>query len=501
MPRFFLRLAAAVAVVSLVATACGGDDSDEPVATTATTQAATTQASTTQAATTATTQVVTTATTQAPPAEEPMGPGTLVEVAVESGAFPTLVAAVQAAGLVDVLSGDGPFTVFAPTEEAFAEALAALGMTPADLLGNTELLTAVLTYHVLPLEAPAEVVATLDGRSVATVNGAEVTVTIDGGTVLVNDATVVATDIEASNGIIHVIDTVLVPPELMGPGTLVEVAVESGAFPTLVAAVQAAGLVDVLSGDGPFTVFAPTEEAFAEALAALGMTPADLLGNTELLTAVLTYHVLPLEAPAEVVATLDGRSVATVNGAEVTVTIDGGTVLVNDATVVATDIEASNGIIHVIDTVLVPPELMGPGTLVEVAVESGAFPTLVAAVQAAGLVDVLSGDGPFTVFAPTEEAFAEALAALGMTPADLLGNTELLTAVLTYHVLPLEAPAEVVATLDGRSVATVNGAEVTVTIDGGTVLVNDATVVATDIEASNGIIHVIDTVLIPPADG
>ena len=359
----------------------------------------------------------------------------------------------------------------------------------------------MLTYHVLPLEAPAELVLTLDGQSVATVNGAEVTVTIEDGTVRVNDATVVATDIEASNGIIHVIDTVLVPPDLMGPGTIVEVAVGSGAFPTLVAAVQAAGLVDVLSGDGPFTVFAPTEEAFAAALDALDMTPADLLGNTELLTAVLTYHVLPLEAPAELVLTLDGQSVATVNGAEVTVTIEDGTVRVNDATVLATDIEASNGIIHVIDTVLVPPDLMGPGTIVEVAVGSGAFPTLVAAVQAAGLVDVLSGDGPFTVFAPTEEAFAAALAALGMSPAELLGNTELLTAVLTYHVLPLEAPAELVATLDGQSVATVNGAEVTVTVEDGTVRVNDATVLATDIEASNGIIHVIDTVLIPPASG
>ena len=345
MRTVLLRLAAAVVVISLVATACGGDDPDETVATTATTQAATT----------ATTQAATTTTTQAPPAEEPEGPGSIVEVAVGSGAFPTLVAAVQAAGLVDVLSGDGPFTVFAPTEEAFAAALDALGMSPAELLGNTELLTAVLTYHVLPLEAPAEVVVTLDGQSVATVNGAEVTVTIDGGTVRVNDATVVTTDIEASNGIIHVIDTVLVPPDLMGPGSIVEVAVGSGAFPTLVAAVQAAGLVDVLSGDGPFTVFAPTEEAFAAALDALGMSPAELLGNTELLTAVLTYHVLPLEAPAEVVVTLDGQSVATVNGAEVTVTIDGGTVRVNDATVVTTDIEASNGIIHVIDTVLIPP--------------------------------------------------------------------------------------------------------------------------------------------------
>ena len=143
---------------------------------------------------------------------EPAAPGTIVEVAVASGAFPTLVAAVQAAGLVDVLNSDGPFTVFAPTEDAFAAALAALDMTAEDLLGNTDLLTAVLTYHVLPLAAPAEVVLTLDGESVTTVNGADVTITIDGDAVMVNDATVVAADIAASNGIIHVIDTVLLPP-------------------------------------------------------------------------------------------------------------------------------------------------------------------------------------------------------------------------------------------------------------------------------------------------
>ena len=139
--------------------------------------------------------------------------------------------------------------------------------------------------------------------------------------------------------------------------------------------------------------------------------------------------------------------------------------------------------------------------MVEVAVGSGAFPTLVAAVEAAGLVDVLSGDGPFTVFAPTEEAFAAALDGLGVSAGELLADVELLTAVLTYHVLAVEAPAEVVVTLDGQSVETVNGALVSVSVEGDTVRVNDAVVVATDIEASNGVIHVIDAVLLPPADG
>ena len=195
MSRKLLRLLAVLLALSLVAAACGGDD-DESVEPPPPAPAPTEAPPPAEPA----------------PADEPAAPGTIVEVAVASGSFPTLVAAVQAAGLVEVLSGDGPFTVFAPTEDAFAAALAALDMTAADLLGNTELLTAVLTYHVLPLAAPAEVVLTLDGQSVATVNGAEIAVTIDGDTVMVNDATVVATDIAASNGIIHVIDTVLLPP-------------------------------------------------------------------------------------------------------------------------------------------------------------------------------------------------------------------------------------------------------------------------------------------------
>ena len=369
MPRKLSSLLAILLAFSLIAAACGNDDdSAEPPATPAATQAP------------AATEAPAPDPTEAPAATEaPAMPGTIVEVAVESGAFPTLVAAVQAAGLVDVLSGPGPFTVFAPTEEAFAAALGALGMSAEELLADVDLLTAVLTYHVLPVAAPAEVVVTLDGESVATVAGSDVMISIDGSSVMVNDATVVTPDIQASNGVIHVIDTVLLPPAPEPtpaateapapdpteapaateapamPGTIVEVAVESGAFPTLVAAVQAAGLVETLSGEGPFTVFAPTEEAFAAALDALGMSAEELLADVDLLTGVLTYHVLPLAAPAELVLTLDGESVTTVAGSDVTITIDGGSVMVNDATVVTPDIQASNGVIHVIDQVLLPP--------------------------------------------------------------------------------------------------------------------------------------------------
>ena len=380
MSKRLLRVLCAGLALSLVASACGDDDAAAPEPAPSTTEApapepapSTTEAPAPEPAP-STTEAPDPDPSMAEAPEEPASeeaPGTIVEVAVGSGAFPTLVAAVQAAGLVDVLSGEGPFTVFAPTEEAFAAALGALGMSAEDLLGDTELLTAVLAYHVLPVAAPAEVVVTFDGQSVATVGGAEVAISVDGASVMVNDASVVAADIMASNGVIHVIDAVLLPPAPEpapstteaseepapeeAPGTIVEVAVGSGAFPTLVAAVQAAGLVDVLSGEGPFTVFAPTEEAFAAALGALGMSAEDLLGDTELLTAVLAYHVLPVAAPAEVVVTFDGQSVATVGGAEVAISVDGASVMVNDASVVAADIMASNGVIHVIDAVLLPP--------------------------------------------------------------------------------------------------------------------------------------------------
>ena len=142
-----------------------------------------------------------------------------------------------------------------------------------------------------------------------------------------------------------------------------------------------------------------------------------------------------------------------------------------------------------------------PGTIVEVAATTDGFSTLVAAVEAAGLVETLSGDGPFTVFAPTDDAFAAALDQLGLTADELLADTETLTSILTYHVVAGEVPSSTVVTMDGQSVETVNGAPVEIAVDGETVMVNDATVTAVDVEASNGVIHVIDTVLLPPSDG
>ncbi len=194
----FLRLFAALIALVLVAAACGDDATDEDAA------------ESTEAASDAESEDD--AMEEDDAMDEESHSGTIVDVAVENGSFTTLVAAVQAAGLVDTLSGEGPFTVFAPTDDAFAAALDALGLTAEELLADTDTLSSILTYHVVSGAVPSTDVVTLDGQSVATVNGAEVTISVDGDTVMVNDATVTAVDVPASNGLIHVIDTVLLPP-------------------------------------------------------------------------------------------------------------------------------------------------------------------------------------------------------------------------------------------------------------------------------------------------
>ena len=308
------------------------------------------------------------------------------------------------------------------------------------------------------------------------------------------------------------------------PGTIVDVAVGAGSFTTLVAAVTEAGLVDTLSGDGPFTVFAPTDDAFAAALTDLGLTADELLARDDLAD-ILTYHVVAGEVDAATAISLDGQSAETANGATIDITVVDGNVMINDATVTTPDVEASNGIIHIIDTVLLPPAdemaddemsddemsddemsddemtddaMDEPGTIVDVAVGAGSFTTLVAAVTEAGLVDTLSGDGPFTVFAPTDDAFAAALTDLGLTADELLARDDLAD-ILTYHVVAGEVDAATAISLDGQSAETANGATIDITVVDGNVMINDATVTTPDVEASNGIIHIIDAVLLPPA--
>ena len=284
----------------------------------------------------------------------------IVDIAASNEDFSTLVAAVQAAGLVDALKGEGPFTVFAPTNAAFAALPdGALDALVADPAGD---LTQILLYHVLSGKVMAADVT--DGLEATTLQGGAVTFTVTDGAVKINDANIVVTDIQASNGVIHVIDAVIVPPAPESTpeatpepaaeapvGDIVDIAASNEDFSTLVAAVQAAGLVDALKGEGPFTVFAPTNAAFAALPdGALDALVADPAGD---LTQILLYHVLSGKVMAADVT--DGLEATTLQGGAVTFTVADGAVKINDANIVVTDIEATNGVIHVIDAVIVPP--------------------------------------------------------------------------------------------------------------------------------------------------
>jgi uncharacterized surface protein with fasciclin (FAS1) repeats len=281
---------------------------------------------------------------RATPAAATTASKNIVETAVAAGSFKTLVAAVQAAGLAETLSG-GNFTVFAPTDEAFAK-------LPAGTLEmllkpeNKAKLASILTYHVVPGKVMAADVVKL--TNAGTVQGQRVDISAKGGTVTVDGAKVVTTDIACSNGVIHVIDSVILPNDK----NIVEVAASNGSFNTLVAAVKAAGLVETLSGKGPFTVLAPTDAAFAKLPAG---TLENLLKpeNKKALVEILTYHVVPgVAAYSDQVVKMS--EVPTVLGSPVKVTVKDGKVMLGNATVAIADVETSNGVIHAIDTVLLP---------------------------------------------------------------------------------------------------------------------------------------------------
>ncbi|HKI53302.1 MAG TPA: fasciclin domain-containing protein [Anaerolineales bacterium] len=278
----------------------------------------------------------------------------IVDTAVADGRFTTLVAAVTAADLVETLKSEGPFTVFAPTDDAFA-ALPE-GTVESHLLPeNKQALTDILLHHVVSGNVMAADVVNLE--SATTVLGKDVAIKVDGGKVYINDAEVIITDIETSNGVIHVIDSVLLPPseeDAMMDKTIVDIAVADGRFNTLVAAVTAADLVDTLNGEGPFTVFAPTDDAFA-ALPEGTVENLLLPENKQALTDILLYHVVSGKVMAADVVGL--TSAPTVLGQDITITVKDGNVFLNDTVqVIITDIEASNGVIHVIDAVLLPPQ-------------------------------------------------------------------------------------------------------------------------------------------------
>jgi len=266
------------------------------------------------------------------------GDQNIVQTAIAAGQFKTLTSLLTKAGLVDTLSTGGPFTVFAPTDAAFARVpkatLAALAKHPAQL-------KSVLLYHVVPGSVTASDVVKLS--SAKTLEGSSVLIKVNKGGVFVNQAKVTMPDVMASNGVIHVINKVLIPPK-----NIVATAKAAGMFTTLTALLKKSGLAGTLAKKGPFTVFAPTDAAFAKVPKA---TLAALAKNKAKLRAVLLYHVVKGQVTAAQAMKL--RSAKTLEGRSLKIRVEGGKVIVGGATVTKADVLASNGVIHAINKVLI----------------------------------------------------------------------------------------------------------------------------------------------------
>lgn len=423
----------------------------------------------------------------------------IVEIAQATPQLSSLESAlIKYPDLISLLSGTGNFTVFAPNNTAFDELLVAIGQTSIDDIPE-DVLKNVLQYHVYStaaLEASAVTTGTI-----TMANGEDADVVADSNGVTVANANVIAIDAIATNGVVHIVDSVMVPPSILPiVGTIVAPAYFNKDFTTLIAAVLAAdpSILDLLLSDGTggngLTLFAPTNDAFAAA----GIT--DVNGAD----AILAYHVINgATIMASMLPTTDGSAaeVETVGG-NIYVTNAGSGVFINGTTeVVATDISGSNGVVHVIDRTLIPPtqtinEIVGDFATAT----PGEFTLLAAALERANLSDFFSGDGPFTVFAPTDAAFLAANldeAAINATdPAAVAG-------ILTHHVV--EPNAYVFSTdLSDGTVPMLNMQSVTISL--GDLTVQDAAgstpaagLVPTllNVHATNGVVHVIDQVLLP----
>lgn len=401
---------------------------------------------------------------------------TIVDQAVEAGSFTTLVGALNSTGLTSTLKYKGDYTVFAPTDAAFSA-------LPSGLLNSlsNDQLAEILTYHVANGEVFSQDLSA--EQSVGTLSGQNVFITADGSNVTVNgNSGVVTPNIDVANGVIHAVDQVLLPDAY---GTVVDAAAKRYDFETLVSAVTDAGLAGALSDtDATLTVFAPTDAAF-DAL------PSGLLSSltTQQLATILQYHVLPVNVASGDLA--EQQAPESLTGEPVYVTTGMNGVTVNgSASVVRADIGTNNGTIHAINEVILPNEFLN---IVQIALKNYNFTTLTGLLADNNLVATLEGDGPFTVFAPTNEAFTNASAVLESLTAAQVAD------VLTYHVAAAQALSGDLS--NGQTVTTVQGEDITVNIDseGNVTLNGEVNVTAVDIQGTNGVIHVIDGVLVPPS--
>jgi len=399
------------------------------------------------------------------------------------------------AGLIDTFSGSGNFTVFAPTDAAFTALLEAIGQTSIDDV-PVSVLTEILKYHVVDSKVLS---GDITAGGVATLEGTNVTLGTSSG-ITANDANVIAPfDVEATNGIIHTVDEVLVPASIAQfVNTVLEPAYFNVNFSTLISAAVKADVVDLLLSTPNLTIFAPTNDAFT----ASGIDPDAVDAAT--LADYLSYHVVT----SKVLSTGIPREATALNEDNLYFSLGSGGNFINGSTeITAVDIESGSGVVHVLDKVLVPPTRNLVTTTVALSA-GGEFTSLVAALQRTAdegtadqnLLNVLSGDGPFTVFAPTNAAFAALLesnadwSTLGDIPLETLIN------VLLYHVVPARAyDKDLSGALDANnSIGTaLTDGRLTVDLTNGT-LNTDVNLTSTlNVHTSNGVIHVIDKVLLP----
>lgn len=412
---------------------------------------------------------------------------TIVDIAVSDANFSILVDAVTRAGLVGALSNpSADLTVFAPTNAAFQSLLTELGYASLDAV-PTDALKNILLYHVIGEEAFSSSLSTgyYSSLSPGPADGLTVSMYIDKAALKINNrAAIIQADIMADNGVIHVIDKVILPLSVTGH------AVANSSFSSLVAAVTKADLAGALDdAEGTFTVFAPVNQAFADLFEELNVTLDDL--TAEALTPILLYHVLGSVVKSADVTTGYVPTLSSAQSRNVSLLVDvttSGVQLNGASNVVATDVVATNGIIHAIDKVILPP------TVVDIALANSNFTHLVQAVVRAGLVDALKAEGPFTVFAPTNDAFEALFTALGVDDVNGI-DVETLTAVLLGHVVSGNVAS---GSLSTGSVPTLNeGQSLAIDVSSGVTINTDVNVVLADVQGSNGIVHVIDKVILP----
>jgi len=420
----------------------------------------------------------------------------VLDLAEANPTLSTLVDLILQTGVNGTLSGDGPYTVFAPTDEAFIK------LDP-DLIArltddaNLEDLQQVLTSHVLEGIALSQNLA--EGAVVTALSGEKISVTSSIPLTLSDNVGVIGTDVLASNGVIHLIDTVLIPdfalktpvpvaneteaPILVGDN-IVTVAQGDARFTTLLDLLRDNDLLVALAAPGPLTVFAPINEAFAA-------VPSKFLSAPfrAHLVDILKYHVLGAE-----VRTKDmniSLTIEALNGGFVNVT-RADPPQVNGVDIISADLDASNGVIHSVDAVLLP--LSTTATVVDLADRTLRLSTFAELIKQAGRDTKLSGTGPFTVFAPTDEAFAKLSTDL-MTILTNEANVAQLRRVLNYHILDGIALRRNFAV--GSKVRALNGEEIEVTSLSPPTLNDNVAINSTDLLGSNGVIHIIDTVLLP----